>query len=311
MRLALVGCGQHMRGVLVPLLQRHQRRFERIACVDPDLDAAAAAAQLLPGAESFKTIKDLDVAAFDGVLVAAAPAAHASILDKLVDHVSQIFVEKPAGLDTLALETLQIRASNRCSKIQVGFNFRYCLGVEHLRSAVTASPLYVQGTFLSKHPVATGLGYPQSIVHWLKVNGVHLIDLLASMGLQLKVIQVRPLSIREDRFLLQVDGIAGESHVSLLLGNMATKFTMQLIAVGQDGTVHRMFDPAEGERITGFAEGRAQAAGRDRLVQLGYADELAIFLNGYMLDKPLPAALEDAISAIEVVDCIASLLDHA
>lgn len=310
MRLALVGCGQHMRGVLVPLLKRHRRDLERVACVDPDLDAAAAAAQLLPGAQPFKTIEDLDVAALDGVLIAAAPAAHPSILDHLVDQGPPIFVEKPAGLDARALETLRSRASNSGARIQVGFNFRYCLGVEHLRSAVAASPLYVQGAFLSRHPVATGLGYPQSIVHWLKINGVHLIDLLASLGVQLKVMKVRPQSIREDRFLLQVDGIAGASHVSLLLGNMATKFTMQLTAVGQDGTVHRMFDPAERKRTSDLAESGPRSAGGDRLVQLGYADELAIFLDGPMLEKPRPAALEDAIRAIEVVDSIASLLDY-
>jgi predicted dehydrogenase len=310
MRLALVGCGQHMRNVLVPMLRRHQQRFTNVKCVDPDMDAAAAAAQLLPGAQPFKTIEDLDVAELDCVIVAAAPAAHASILDQLVDEVPRIFVEKPAGLNALALATLRSRALSKGARIQVGFNFRYCFGIKQLRLAVPASLLYLQGTFLSKHPVATGFGYPESIVHWLKTNGIHLIDLLESLDVQMQITKVRPQNNGEDRFLLQVDGIAGASHVSLLMGNMATRFTMQLMAVGQDGTVYRMFDPAERERVAGLAKSCPYSAGGERLVQLGYDDELAIFLDGPMLEKPVPATLEDAIRAIEVVDNIVSLLDH-
>lgn len=310
MRLALVGCGQHMRGVLVPLLQRQRTDLEGVACVDPDADAAAAAVRLLPGAQAFKAIEDLDLAAYDRFLVAAAPATHASILDRLINQGPRIFVEKPAGLDALALETLRSRASKTGARIQVGFNFRYCSGVERLGSVMTTSPLYVHGTFLSRHPVATGLGYPQSIVHWLKINGVHLIDLLASLGMQLKVTKVRAQNIREDRFLLQVDGIAGASNVSLLLGNMATKFTMQLTAVGQDGTVSRMIDPAEREQSSGHAKSDSRSAGDDRLVLLGYSDEVKIFLDGPIPERPRPSTLEDAISAIEIVDCIARMLDH-
>jgi hypothetical protein len=278
MKIALVGCGRHMRQVLLPSLRRHTATLDRIVCVDSNLAAARNLAESLGTAQPFKTIEELGTETFDRIIIAVYPEVQADLLSRLIGRAPHILVEKPAALDAGNFSALQKMSTQTNSCVQVGFNFRFCAGALRFRPDPLISQVNYQATFLSKHPLATGLTLPASIQYWLKVNGVHMIDLLFHLGGPIEVLGVRSQPIRQDRFLLQVDAMVGGAQSSLLLGNLASKFTMHLSAVAEDGSVMRMLDPSRPAEMVGLQmpDRLAVADASDRLATLGYVDELGV-----------------------------------
>lgn len=285
----------------MPALQRRVGESAEFLCIDPNASAAKEMATSLGQAQHFRDVRQAPLDGVSQVLIAADPEAHSGILSDLIGRIPRIFLEKPAGLDAATVLDLHNRAIAAGSIVQVGFNFRFCAGVDHLRQHAAATPLALQASFLSRHPLSTGSSYPGAVEDWLKTNGLHLIDLLAHLWGQVTIIGVQSKQVIDDRFLLQLDLMIGGCRASLLLGNWATKFTMQVTAVTLDGAVVRMDEPSRSP-----CQG-----GADRLVDLGYMAELEAFLGPGSPGQQQAAGLGDGVRALEIIEQIMGMLDVA
>lgn len=289
----------------MPTLQRQVQSSIEWVCIDPNEAAASALAISLGSTRTFRDVRETPFEAITHALIATDPDAHADLLSYIIGRVPDIFVEKPAGTDIATLLHLSNRLLPEGSKVQVGFNFRFCAGAQYLQTHIASEPLAVQATFLSRHPTATGLPYPEVMFDWLRTNGVHLIDLLGHLWGKIVVRGARSRSVISDRFLLQVDAEIDGCQASLLLGNWASTFTMQVTAVTVDGTVVRMLDPAQSGDPPMSSNRHAPFRNvPDRLVDLGYMGELGILLGTAASDWRHAASLRDAIVSLEIIEQI-------
>src|SRR4051812_26052043 len=101
---ALIGCGQHAREMILPCLLLTPGAHLRYAC-DPDQQLARAAAAYVPGAQAITDYR----AALDGpervdaVLVVAPPQVHSEVAAAALERGVHVFTEKPPAVTTAEL----------------------------------------------------------------------------------------------------------------------------------------------------------------------------------------------------------------
>src|SRR5712691_9385039 len=98
-RLALVGCGRHMRSTLVSYL-RQLEDFEVKTCIDLD-EAAAREAQKMVHADCWaKSIDKIDRGDIDAAIIALPPEAAFQTASCFIKQKIACFVEKPPASTT-------------------------------------------------------------------------------------------------------------------------------------------------------------------------------------------------------------------
>jgi len=146
-KIALIGCGRWGRNILRDL---HALGCE-VAVADPDADARRSAAD----AGVCDLAGDLDdLAACDGIVIAATSSAHAAVIHRALATDVPVFVEKPMVCDAASARDLAARGRGR---LFVMDKWRYHPGIEELRRVRETGEL---GRPLGMHLRMAGWGLP-------------------------------------------------------------------------------------------------------------------------------------------------------
>jgi myo-inositol 2-dehydrogenase/D-chiro-inositol 1-dehydrogenase len=138
MKLGLVGVGR--------IGQMHARTLcaledvDTVVLADADPDRAREVAEGL-GVESVATVEALYESNVDGVLIAAATNAHASLIHQALDHRVPVFCEKPVALDVPGTREVVRHAEESGVALQVGFQRRFDAGYRSAREAFRSGKL--------------------------------------------------------------------------------------------------------------------------------------------------------------------------
>ncbi|MGH9041919.1 MAG: Gfo/Idh/MocA family protein [Acidimicrobiia bacterium] len=165
----LVGCGEHARTVLVPVLQLCGVRLVAVCDTDP---AAAEALAGIIGARPYTDLADaLASHRLPVGIVAVPPMAHAGLVRRLVEGGLAVFVEKPGGYSTWELSETLALSRQRGAVVQVGFMRRYAPAYRILRSLL-------RSTSHASVQIRAAVGMAGGEEFFLKDVGVHLFDLV-------------------------------------------------------------------------------------------------------------------------------------
>lgn len=122
--IVLVGCGR-ISAAHLSALKRCDALFQLIATVDPDLNAAQAAAQRF-GAQAFVTMAEaLELPAVDAVLIASPNALHFEQAKAAIVAGKHVLVEKPIAETGLQATELARAASEAGVVLAAGHTFRH------------------------------------------------------------------------------------------------------------------------------------------------------------------------------------------
>ena len=138
MRMGLIGTGR--------IGRLHARTLRRIAGVTEVLvaDAAPERARALAdelGLTAVDQVADLYRDGVDGVVIAAATSAHASLIHQALDAGVPVFCEKPVAVDVAGTREVVDRAASGRVPLQIGFQRRFDAGYRAAREAVRRGEL--------------------------------------------------------------------------------------------------------------------------------------------------------------------------
>ncbi len=74
---------------------------------------------------------------FDLAVIAVPPFEHLDLARELVKNCSNLYIEKPAGLNSFEASALEHLAQENNCKIYIGFQFRFDPGIQHLKKLLT------------------------------------------------------------------------------------------------------------------------------------------------------------------------------
>jgi myo-inositol 2-dehydrogenase/D-chiro-inositol 1-dehydrogenase len=110
---------------------------------DPDSGRAVAAAV---GASFVSDVDALFAGGLDGVVIAAATAAHPELIVRAVAAGVPVFCEKPVAIDVDGTLAVISRLAGSSVPVQIGFQRRFDVGYVALRAAVSAGELGIVHT---------------------------------------------------------------------------------------------------------------------------------------------------------------------
>ena len=160
LRLALLGCGQIVRGVHLPVFS-HLRDVRVVAIAERDQSARAWVALRVPGAAVYEDYRSLlDSAEIDAALIALPTALHADAAVTALRRGTHVYLEKPMA-STLDEADAIIAAWQEGDVVgRIGFNGRFNRLFGALRDAVgrgeIGRPLVARTTFTAPWPPGGG-----------------------------------------------------------------------------------------------------------------------------------------------------------
>lgn len=309
-RIALVGCGRHMKGTLISYLLR-LNEYQVYACVDVN-ETAAQEAQLLCHAEiAAKHIEDIDFSRVDVAIVALPPNEAYKVTSFLIKENIACFVEKPPANTTSEIQNLWDLAQKHKVYVQVGFNFRYADAVSAFRNAVAEyqnAPFNASFEFKSKHPSGPQWGIEDPVAAWLYQNGIHITDFLQWIGGDTCSVSAEMIQISNSKFIISalIKHTSG-SISTFKIGNLTDTFDVRAELFTSDAT--QIFMPNLGEVILVQQKGRPSGNVVYRTRNLddgwgrsGHGPELKYFLNNYRHYECASPSLHDALKASKICD---------
>lgn len=181
LRIAVIGCGDHVREDLLPPLALNHRVALSIA-IDPSKvyrDAAATAFSIPESAADFSesTLRGR----VDAVIVAGPPSLHERVVQELCPIGLDLLIEKPPSLSLENLRNQISIADENSTKVIIGHNFRHSLAYNVFKTHVLAMRGRAQLAEVSYHaslPVGRRWGLRQLESLLLSHFG-HIQDLIA------------------------------------------------------------------------------------------------------------------------------------
>ncbi len=311
-KVALVGCGKHMRTTIVPHLTQLEG-FEVEVCVDID-EFAAQKVQRASHAKSWANrIEDVDIGNIDAAIIALPAYANYQMTSYLLNRGVACFVEKPPASTTDEVNTLLQLANAMEVYVQVGFNFRFAEAVVAFYTHVAKyrnGPCTATIEFRSKHPSGPEWGIEDPIAAWLYHNGIHALDLLLWTVGDAHRVNAYITRTYEEKFTIVAMIEHRNSSVStVILGTLTDKFDLRADLYTSDA--HRFYLPHLGEATMLIRNGRVAGDVLYRTINLdsgwgrtGYGPELKHFLDNYDKCKNSSPSLLDALKASQLCDAI-------
>jgi predicted dehydrogenase len=311
-RIALVGCGKHMRTTLVPHLAQLEG-FEIEVCVDLDEEAAQRLQHFSHAKRWATQLEEVDTEGIDAAIVALPANASYQVISYLIKNGISCFVEKPPASTTEEINALLQLARAREVNVQVGFNFRFAEAIVVFTTCVTQysnGPCTATFEFRSKHPAGPEWGREDPEAAWLYHNGIHALDLLLWIVGDARQVHAYITRTREEKFTITAMIAHRNNSVSTLeLGTLTDKFDLRANLNTSDG--HRFYVPHLGEAVMLTRHGRA---GGDVLyrtgnldngwARTGYGPELQHFLENHGKGMKASPSLLDALKASQLCDAI-------
>jgi len=312
LRIALVGCGKHMRTTLIPHLAQLEG-FEVEVCVDRD-EVAAQTVQHSSRAKSWTTqIEDVDISSIDAAIIALPANANYQVSSYLVNQGIACFVEKPPANTTDEIISLLQLASAMEVNVQVGFNFRFAEAIMAFYSHVAKysnGPCTTTFEFRSKHPSGPEWGIEDPVAAWLYHNGIHVLDLLLWIVGDAQHVNAYIIRTPEKKFTIVAMIEHRNNSVSTVnLGTLTDQFELRADLYTSDA--HRFYLPNLGEAVMLTRNGKVAGDVLYRTSNLdsgwgraGYGRELKHFLDNHGKYKNSSPSLLDALKASQLCDAI-------
>jgi predicted dehydrogenase len=311
-RIALVGCGKHMKNTLVRYL-RQLDECDVEVCVDID-EAAAQTVQRLSRAHRCATrIEEIDVRVIDAAIIALPPAAAYQVTSYLIKQGVACFVEKPPASTSEEIETLVELAREREVHVQVGFNFRFAEALVALHAHIVdgiKDPCIATIEFRSEHPSGPEWGRDDPIAAWLYHNGVHALDLLLWLVGDVQRVDAYIARMLAERFtLVTLMEHSNHSISTLRMGTLTDRFDLRAEISTSEGHQFYLSDlsevvmPLHGGKVAGEVLYRARNLDHG-WGRAGYGPELRYFLDHYRDGKSSSPSLLDALKASKLCDAI-------
>jgi phthalate 4,5-cis-dihydrodiol dehydrogenase len=154
-RIGFVGCGDHGRNVLLPVLAELDEA-EIVAVCDQDAGRASQAG-LLTGSQPFTDFRNmLSDCSIDAVIIAGPPGLHFEAGRRALELGKHVFCEKPPARTTTELKELASLATQANVVSLVGHNFRFAsamhAALQAMRAPAFGSPIGLSLEFLSNKP---------------------------------------------------------------------------------------------------------------------------------------------------------------
>ena len=315
-RLALVGCGRHMRNTLVSYL-RQLEGYEVEICIDLDETAAMAVQQIVHANSWARDIEEIDSENIDAAIIALPPQAAYQVTSCLIKKRIACFVEKPPASTTDEMKDLMQLAREMEVYVQIGFNFRFAEAISALHTCVrdyshTTSIANID--FRSKHPSGPEWELTDPVAAWLYHNGIHAIDLMLwTMG---EVHQVNAHITHTDEGKFTIIALlrhANNSISTLKMGTLTDKFDLRAMVYTSDAC--EFYLPNLGEVVMQRQKGRVGGGVIFNTNNLdngwrrtGYGPELQYFLDNYQKHEKNWPSLIDAMKASQLCDSIMNCL---
>lgn len=114
---------------------------EVAAVADPSPEAAAAAAEIAPGAEVAASFDDLLDAGLDGLVIATPSAMHAEQAIRALDRRIAVFCQKPLGRTATEARCVVDAARAADRLLGVDLSYRHVAGAEAIREQIASGAL--------------------------------------------------------------------------------------------------------------------------------------------------------------------------
>ncbi len=321
-RIALIGCGRHMKKNIVPFLTRiNTNRI--VACIDQHEVQAVELGEFTGAQFCEKDIRNFDLTNIDAAITALPPEPSFHVANYLIQKGIPCFVEKPAGQSTAALEILCNEIKKYGTYAQVGFNFRYAEAVAKLYELTSdhrKEPNNVTIDFYSKHPSAPQWGCDSTMEAWIRHNGVHAFDMARWLNsTSVTSVKAHLISKDEDGFLISVLLQHENNSVSILrLGNLSSKFIIKVALHALDGSrfLMRSLESIRLDLDKGKPSDALLFNARNLdhgWARSGFGPELKQFIEHDTLIKakgPNPPNLEDAFRGSQLCDRVLESLNR-
>lgn len=315
-RLALVGCGRHMRNTLVSYL-RQLEGYEVETCIDLDETAAMAVQQIVHANFWARNIDEIDRGNIEAAIIALPPEAAYQVTSRLIKKRIACFVEKPPASTTNEMKDLMQLAREMEVYVQIGFNFRFAEAISVLHTYVRDyrdTSCIANIDFRSKHPSGPEWELKDPVAAWLYHNGIHAIDLMLwTMG-EVHQVNAHITHTSEGKFtIIALLKHANNSISTLKMGTLTDKFDLRVMVYTTDAC--EFYLPNLGEVVMQRQKGRVGGEVIFNTNNLdsgwrrtGYGPELQYFLSNYnKYEKSWPSLL-DAIKASRLCDSIMDCL---
>jgi len=311
-RIALVGCGKHMRTTLLPHLAQLEG-FEIEVCVDLDEEAAQRLHHLSHAKRWATQLEEVDTEGIDAAIIALPANASYQVTSSLIKHGISCFVEKPPAGTTEEINALLQLARAMEVNVQVGFNFRFAEAIVAFSSCVAEysnGPCTATFEFRSKYPPGPEWGKEDAKAAWLYHNGIHALDLLLWIVGDAQQVHAHISRTREGKFTITAMIEHHNNSVSMLeLCTLTEKFDLRANLTTSDG--HRFYVPHLGEAVMLTRLGRVGGEVLYRTGNLdngwaraGYGPELQHFLENHGKSMKASPSLLDALKASRLCDAI-------
>lgn len=314
LKIALVGCGKHMRTTLVPYLHQLDG-YEVDVCVDIDENAARTLQRVTHARGIATSIEQVDTSRLDAAVLALPTHAAYLVAYYLIQQRVPCFVEKPPANTTAEIEALSQLADTMGVYVQVGFNFRFAEAVvafHNYGKDYRDTPCTANIEFRSKHPSGPEWGIDDPVEAWLYHNGVHAIDLLLWTLGDVRQVDAHILRNAEGKFTIVALIEHENTSVSTVkMGNLTNKFDIRVDLSTPDAGQFSM--PHLGEVSMPVRDGKIAGEILYRTSNLdngwsraGYGPELQYFLENCRYSISSFPSLTDALRASRLCDAIMS-----
>ena len=204
-RVGFIGCGRHAGERIYPSLA--PAGIELVATCDLELSRAEEYAGRFGAARAYDDYRRMcEQEELDAVCLVVGPEGHFRVALDLLDSGYPIWMEKPPAPTASEAEQLAEAVAAVGVHVQVGFNYRYTIGVRRAKSLI-AGGQFAQPRLIS---LRWWLGGPHDGDHFLQHYVVHAVDLLGHLAGGLSRPDVRK-AVSGDRFyyLVNLDAGAG------------------------------------------------------------------------------------------------------
>lgn len=329
LRVALIGCGEHSREVLIPTLAAVQP-IQVVAVCDIDHSAASFAASRFPNSEPLTDFaKAIDDYELDAIIVSATPQVHYHAALKALQRGLHVFLEKPPTVTKKELQRLVTEAKKSGCVTCVGHNLRHSEAALAMKrfldasmgakphSSVFGRPLAMEMRYFASKPRGDRWGLESPLRSFLLSHANHAIDFMIYQMGPIDRVNAALTTNEKNGLALSVQFVFQTGAVGNLLATSAAPFFAIAGTVISETNHVIHLDSLDSVTAFGFA-GDPKRHGHlwvSRTLQTGYehagyATELHRFATACLRAAPRECgpSFEDELAVYDALHAIENIL---
>lgn len=307
-RLGLIGCGSHMKESIFPSIRMTPRAEITAVCSQSGSSALRFIEEMGLNARSVHGLKQLPLDELDALVCSGPVNLHEEAVEFFIKADKPLFVEKPIARNLSNLRDLIKLAGNRNPYIQIGYNLRFCTGVQIFKELIAGQRVQLSihyGTNKPRQSLWNLSNLGQSFLLAIAVHplnlGFHLLEKFKSASIQ----DFRNKN-SEIKLNVKVSTETG-SGADISISNTCKKFTLTLGALFENGrrieltNLSSLTETHAGEPTT---EIWAHSPLKLNLPATGFGPQMAAFTEGIKKTRPTPKYqdLMDSLWMYELFD---------